>query len=46
VAIADGAHFRGSIDMQRKGQPPARGAAAPGAEPSTPWKMPPSSHGA
>jgi len=29
VAIADGAHFRGSIDMQRKGQAPAKGAAAP-----------------
>ena len=35
VAIADGAHFRGSVDMQRKGQPqaakPAQGtpAAAP-----------------
>jgi len=27
VAIAEGAHFRGSIDMQRKGQP----AAVPGA---------------
>jgi len=45
VAIADGAHFRGSIDMQRKGQPPARGAGAPGADPSAPWKIPPS-HGA
>lgn len=28
VAIAEGAHFRGSIDMQRKGQP-ARPAGAP-----------------
>ena len=28
VAIADGAHFRGSIDMQRKGAAPAKGAAA------------------
>ena len=45
VSIADGAHFRGSIDMQRKGQPPARGTGAPGADPSTPWKIPPS-HGA
>jgi len=27
VAIAEGAHFRGSVDMQRKGQPqPAKGA--------------------
>jgi cytoskeletal protein CcmA (bactofilin family) len=32
VAIAEGAHFRGSIDMQRKGQaaaPPLPSAAAP-----------------
>jgi cytoskeletal protein CcmA (bactofilin family) len=30
VAIAEGAHFRGSIDMQRKGQPPnALQAGAP-----------------
>jgi hypothetical protein len=45
VAIADGAHFRGSIDMQRKGGAvPARGpAAAP--EAPMPWKVPPS-HGA
>ena len=28
VAIAEGAHFRGSIDMQRKGQPLGRPAAA------------------
>ena len=32
VAIAEGAHFRGSVDMQRKGQPqaakPAQGASA------------------
>lgn len=32
VAIAEGAHFRGSVDMQRKGQPqaakPAQGAPA------------------
>ncbi|MCK7529280.1 MAG: polymer-forming cytoskeletal protein [Ignavibacteriales bacterium] len=41
VAIADGAHFRGSIDMQRKGPAPAKGGGgAP--EPATPWKMPPS----
>jgi hypothetical protein len=41
VAIADGAHFRGSIDMQRKGQAPAKGAAAPG--PPSPSKIPPTS---
>jgi cytoskeletal protein CcmA (bactofilin family) len=44
VAIADGAHFRGSIDMQRKGAAPARGpAAAP--EAPAPWKVLPG-HGA
>jgi cytoskeletal protein CcmA (bactofilin family) len=26
VAIAEGAHFRGSVDMQRKGQPAATSA--------------------
>jgi cytoskeletal protein CcmA (bactofilin family) len=41
VAIADGAHFRGSIDMQRKGQAPAKVAAAP--EAPSPWKIPPTS---
>ena len=46
VAIANGAHFRGSIDMQRKGQAPLKGtAAAPASEPPAPWKVPPS-HGA
>jgi len=30
VAIAEGAHFRGSVDMQRKGQPQAA-KSAPGA---------------
>jgi cytoskeletal protein CcmA (bactofilin family) len=43
VAIADGAHFRGSIDMQRQGAPkpgekPGEGrpvTASPGAAPST-----------
>ena len=29
VAIAEGAHFRGSVDMQRKGAQPATAAAAP-----------------
>src|SRR4051794_1447112 len=29
VAIAEGAHFRGSVDMQRKGGQPAQGAKGP-----------------
>jgi len=29
VAIAEGAHFRGSVDMQRKAQPQAKPAAQP-----------------
>src|SRR5215212_1341100 len=33
VAIAEGAHFRGSVDMQRKG---AAAAAQPSAKPSSP----------
>jgi len=42
VAIADGAHFRGSVDMQRKSGPPAAGqprpapAPAPAAQATTP----------
>jgi cytoskeletal protein CcmA (bactofilin family) len=45
VAIAEGAHFRGSIDMQKKEPAPAKagapaGAAAP--ESSAVWKIPPS----
>ena len=38
VAIAEGAHFRGSVDMQRKGAPLATVAAAPqkAASPSAP----------
>ena len=32
VAIAEGAHFRGSIDMQRAGGKPAEGAKAEGAK--------------
>jgi cytoskeletal protein CcmA (bactofilin family) len=43
VAIADGAHFRGSVDMQRKGtpqqtasQPRSTAAAAPAAQGATP----------
>jgi cytoskeletal protein CcmA (bactofilin family) len=42
VAIAEGAHFRGSVDMQRKGAAPAQGkpaaqppVAAPAATPAT-----------
>jgi cytoskeletal protein CcmA (bactofilin family) len=31
VAIAEGAHFRGSVDMQRKGAPGTQGAAKPAA---------------
>jgi cytoskeletal protein CcmA (bactofilin family) len=45
VAIAEGAHFRGSIDMQRKGPASAREGAspAPGSpEPSALSKLPPS----
>jgi cytoskeletal protein CcmA (bactofilin family) len=45
VVIADGAHFRGNIDMQRKSQPPARAAVSPGVELSTPWRFQPSSQG-
>jgi cytoskeletal protein CcmA (bactofilin family) len=43
VAIADGAHFRGSIDMQKQGPPPGKGAGAPAAtapEASAIWKVP------
>ena len=40
VAIAEGAHFRGSVDMQRggvvKGQPPAKAAPAAAAAASAP----------
>ena len=34
VAIADGAHFRGSIDMQRPGSTPAAGKAAVDVKPA------------
>jgi len=34
VAIADGAHFRGSIDMQRKGQAPTK-VGVPSTAPTT-----------
>ncbi len=37
VAIAEGAHFRGSVDMQRAGQKAQPAAPpAPGAKPATP----------
>jgi cytoskeletal protein CcmA (bactofilin family) len=35
VAIAEGAHFRGSVDMQRKGAEKAQPAAKPSAQPQT-----------
>jgi cytoskeletal protein CcmA (bactofilin family) len=34
VAIAEGAHFRGSVDMQRKGQASAAAAQAPAGKPA------------
>ena len=41
VAIAEGAHFRGSVDMQRKGQPAAgKGAAAAAAAPQSRAQLP------
>jgi cytoskeletal protein CcmA (bactofilin family) len=36
VAIAEGAHFRGSVDMQRKGTPQAKPAPQPVAASPTP----------
>ena len=33
IAIAEGAHFKGSIDMQRKGAPPAQAKPAAPAQP-------------
>src|SRR5512145_532729 len=33
VAIAEGAHFRGSVDMQRKGQPAAKESSKPASQP-------------
>jgi cytoskeletal protein CcmA (bactofilin family) len=38
VAIAEGAHFRGTVDMQRKGQPPGQGQ--PQARPAQPQPQP------
>jgi cytoskeletal protein CcmA (bactofilin family) len=40
VAIAEGAHFRGSVDMQRKGATAGAGAGAAGAKAATPPPMP------
>jgi cytoskeletal protein CcmA (bactofilin family) len=48
VAIAEGAHFRGSVDMQRKGAPgqpkaevkPAAPQAAAAPQPAQPAQMP------
>jgi cytoskeletal protein CcmA (bactofilin family) len=40
VAIAEGAHFRGSIDMQRKGAAPARAEAKPAASAPQPQPQP------
>ena len=36
VAIAEGAHFRGSVDMQRKGGQPAQAGAKSEAKPAAP----------
>ena len=43
VAIAEGAHFRGSVDMQRKGaaQPPQTAKPAAHAAPPVPQAVPP-----
>ncbi len=41
VAIAEGAHFRGSIDMQRKGQPPKAGEVRPTPAAAAPPPVPP-----
>jgi cytoskeletal protein CcmA (bactofilin family) len=40
VAIAEGAHFRGSVDMQRKGGAPQPKADGKPAQPSTPAQAP------
>jgi len=43
VAIAEGAHFRGSVDMQRKGAQPGQGAQAqkPAGQPAPPQAQQP-----
>ena len=40
VAIAEGAHFRGSVDMQRKGQQPATKAQSPKEAATQPMPQP------
>jgi len=52
VAIAEGAHFRGAVDMQRKGgqnvaaSPPAKGPAAVAQTPASVTAVPPPAAGA
>ena len=41
IAIAEGAHFKGSIDMQRKGAPQAQAKPAQAAQPQAPAAQPP-----
>ena len=45
IAIAEGAHFKGSIDMQRKGAPPAQAKPAVPAQPQA-QQPPPAQAGA
>ena len=40
VAIAEGAHFRGSVDMQRKGAPPAVAAVKEAPKPAVASQQP------
>jgi cytoskeletal protein CcmA (bactofilin family) len=40
VAIAEGAHFRGSVDMQRKSETPAPEAPKPAVTPAAPSAKP------
>ena len=40
IAIAEGAHFKGSIDMQRKGTPQAQAKPAQAAQPQQPAAQP------
>src|SRR3954454_24611348 len=40
VAIAEGAHFRGSVDMQRKAAAPAQAASKPGPQAAAPQPAP------
>ena len=41
IAIAEGAHFKGSVDMQRKSAPPQPQAAKPAAPAQAPAPQPP-----